>query len=53
MIIRVVKNILAFLGFVFTMYCIVALPHMVKWLLSLYVLYLVAIWLGGGEHDEP
>lgn len=50
--IRVVKNILAFLGFVFTMYCIVALPHMVKWLMSLYGIYLVAIWLGA-SHDEP
>lgn len=50
--IRIVKNILAFLGFVFTMYCIVALPHMVRWLMSMYVLYLVAIWLGA-PHDEP
>lgn len=49
--IRVVKNILAFLGFVFTMYCIVALPHMVKWLLSLYIIYLVAIWLGHNENE--
>lgn len=48
--IRIVKNILTFLGFVFTSYCIVALPYMVKWLLSMYVIYLVAIWLG---HDEP
>lgn len=47
--IRIVKNILAFLGFVFTMNCIVALPHMVKWLISLYILYLISIWLG---HDE-
>lgn len=49
--IRVVKNILAFLGFVFTMYCIVTLPHMVKWLLSLYIIYLVAIWLGHNENE--
>ena len=50
--IRIVKNILAFLGFVFTMWCIVALPYMVKWLMSLYGIYLVAIWLGSGQ-DEP
>lgn len=49
--IRVVKNILAFLGFVFTMHCIVALPHMVKWLLSLYIIYLIAIWLGHNENE--
>lgn len=47
--IRIVKNILACLGFMWTMYCIVALPHMVKWLLSLYIIYLVAIWLGSGD----
>lgn len=49
--IKVVKNILAFLGFMWTTWCIVALPHMVKWLLSLYIIYLVAIWLG--HNDEP
>lgn len=49
--IRVIKNILAFLGFMWTMWCIVALPHMCKWLLSLYIIYLVAIWLGHNEND--
>lgn len=50
--IKIVKNILAFLGFMFNMWCIVALPHMVKWLMSIYVLYLVAIWLGHNDDED-
>ena len=49
---RNVKNLLACLGFLFTMWCIVAVPHMVKWLMSMYIIYLVAIWLGH-EDNEP
>lgn len=48
---RVIKNILAFLGFSWTAWCIVALPNMCKWFLSLYIVYLVAIWLGHNENE--
>ena len=47
---RIVKNILAFLGFVFTMYCSITSYGKMA---SEYVLYLVAIWLGAPHNDEP
>lgn len=43
-----IKNVLAALGYIVTTICISSTPQMVKWYLSLYVIYLVAIWL----HDE-
>lgn len=43
-----IKNILAMLGYIVTVICVSSTPQMVKWYLSMYVIYLVAIWL----HDE-
>lgn len=43
-----IKNVLATIGYIVTTIGISATPQMVKWYLSLYVIYLVAIWL----HDE-
>lgn len=47
--IQKIKNVLALIGYIATLICISAVPHMVKWFLSMYVIYLVAIWLG---HEE-
>lgn len=47
--IRKIKNVLALVGYVTTVICISTTPQMVKWYLSMYVIYLVAIWLG---HEE-
>lgn len=52
MTIRKVKNILALIGYVTTILCISATPHLVKWYMSMYVIYLVAIWLGSPHEDE-
>lgn len=47
-----IKNALAALGYIVTIICISATPQMVKWYLSLYVIYLVAIWLHDEEDSE-
>lgn len=47
--IRKIKNVIALVGYVTTVICISTTPQMVKWYLSMYVIYLVAIWLG---HEE-
>lgn len=44
-----VKNLCALVGYVSTIICIVNCPHLVKWLLSIYIIYLVAIWLGNED----
>lgn len=49
--IRKIKNILALIGYIATITCISTTPQMVKWYMSMYVIYLVAIWLGS-PHDE-
>ena len=43
-----IKNVLITIGLICTNICISSAPQLVKWYLSLYVIYLVAIWL----HDE-
>lgn len=50
--IRKIKNVLALIGYVTTILCISATPQMVKWYLSMYVIYLVAIWLGHNDEDH-
>ena len=49
---RILKNSLAFLGFMITMVCVSSVPYMVKWFMGLYVIYLVAIWLGDDKEDH-
>lgn len=49
MSVRKIKNILALIGYITTLICISTTPQLVKWYLSMYVIYLVAIWLG---HEE-
>ena len=43
------KNLLAAIGYVATLLCISATPQMVKWYMIMYVMYLVAVWMG---HDH-
>lgn len=50
--IRKIKNILALIGYVTTLTCISSTPHMVRWYMSMYVIYLVAIWLGHESEDH-
>lgn len=51
--IRKLKNVMALIGYVATIICISATPQMVRWYMSMYVIYLVAIWLGHTEdHDQ-
>ena len=50
---RKLKNVLALIGYLMTIICISATPYMVRWYMSMYVIYLVAIWLGHSEdHDQ-
>lgn len=46
---RKLKNILALIGYIMTILCISTTPYMVRWYMSMYVIYLVAIWLGHNE----
>lgn len=46
-----IKNILAAIGFVATVLCISTTPYMIRWYLGLYVVYLVALWLGDEDHE--
>lgn len=46
------KNILALIGYGATLMCISATPQMVRWYMSMYVIYLVAIWLGYETKDH-
>lgn len=50
--IRKIKNVLALIGYVTTIICISATPQMCRWYLSMYVIYLVAIWLGHNEEEH-
>lgn len=45
---RNLKNVLAAIGYISTILCVSSTPHMVKWYITLYVIYLIAVWLG---HD--
>lgn len=49
---RKLKNILALIGYITTIICISTTPQMVRWYMSMYVIYLVAIWLGHTEDHE-
>lgn len=49
---RKLKNVLALIGYVITVLCISATPQMVRWYMSMYVIYLVAIWLGHNEKEH-
>lgn len=46
-----VKNICALVGFVSTLYCITEQPQLVRWMLSAYIIYLIALWLGNDEDE--
>ena len=46
------KNILVLIGYVMTIIRISTTPHMVRWYMSMYIIYLVAIWLGSTEDHE-
>ena len=50
--IRKLKNVMALIGYVATLICISATPYMVRWYMSMYVIYLVAIWLGHSEEEH-
>ena len=51
--IRKLKNVMALIGYITTIICMSATPQMVRWYMSMYVIYLVAIWLGHTEdHDQ-
>lgn len=49
MTIKSLKNVIAFTGFMITMGCVYGLPHMVKWFMALYIIHLIAIWLGNDD----
>ena len=49
---RKLKNILALIGYITTIIYISTTPQMVRWYMSMYVIYLVAIWLGHTEEHE-
>lgn len=49
---RNLKNILAMLGYIVTCVCISSTPYMVRWYLALYVIYLIAVWLGHDSEDH-
>lgn len=44
-----VKNLSVLLGGMTAMICTTTTPHMVKWLLSIYVIMLIAEWMGNNE----
>lgn len=46
---RNVKNLSVLLGGMTAMICTTATPHMVKWILSIYVIMLIAEWMGNDE----
>lgn len=50
--IRNVKNIMDTIAFVATLICVSATPHMIKWYLALYVIFLVSIWLTDEKDHE-
>lgn len=43
--IRNVKNIMDTIALVATLICVSATPHMIKWYMVLYIIYLISIWL--------
>lgn len=46
------KNILAMIGYTSTILCVSTTPHMVKWYIGLYVIYLIAVWLGHEDEQK-
>lgn len=44
--IRNIKNICLTCGMIAAVVSIAATPHMVKWLLSTYIIFAVALWMG-------
>ena len=44
--IRNIKNICLTCGMIATVIAISAAPHMVKWLLSTYIIFCIALWMG-------
>lgn len=49
--IRNIKNICLTIGVVATLVSISAAPHMVKWLLSTYIIFGIALWMGNDNED--
>ena len=50
--IRKVKNICALLAYVATIIGVSTTPYMIRWYLALFVIYLVALWLGHEDDHE-
>ena len=46
-----IKNVCLTIGGVATLISISATPHMVKWLLSTYIIFGIALWLGDDNKD--
>lgn len=53
MITRNIKNVLGCIGLVSTVICTSATPHMVKYYLTFYIIFLISLWLSEEQHDEP
>ncbi len=51
MTLRKIKNLLVGLGYVTTLLYITSTPHLVRWFVILYVIYVVTLWLGNNEED--
>lgn len=50
--IRIIKNTVALIAYLMTVNCIATTPFMVKWYLSMYIIFLVALWLGHDPEDH-
>lgn len=46
-----IKNLCALIGYIGTIICITSQPQLVKWMLSAYIIYLVAIWISDEDND--
>lgn len=54
MITRNIKNVLDCIGLVSIAICTSATPHMVKYYLTFYIIFLISLWLSEEQHnDEP
>lgn len=50
--IRSIKNILATLGYISTILCVVIAPDLADWYIVLYIIYSVAIGIGHDDEDH-
>ena len=47
-----IKNIFLTCGMIVTVVAISATPHMVKWLLSTYIIFSIALCIGNGDDKD-